>query len=164
MKDVQDVPFAVTEGVTGTYRKNMLPVVISCMVAFLVFATIFSSRGRFAILPFTVAGTLIFVPLGLEFRRSIVVSPAGFEYKWRSGKVVSIAWPDVEKIEETKTLYMLFPLRPLPVPGVEVILRSGEKFTFPLDFPKRMRQEIVERLRGAVSSIEEGRDLSQPIP
>jgi hypothetical protein len=164
MKDVRDVPFAATEGLTRTYKKSLVATVVITVAGFLMFAAIFSSKGPYAVLALAVAGILIFVPLGLEFRRSIVVSPAGFEYRWRSGKVVRIAWADVEKVEETTTLYMLVPLRPVPVPGVEVILRSGEKLTFPLDFAKRQREEIVKRLRGAVSSIEEGSDLSLPIP
>ena len=163
MKDVRAVPFAATGGPARTYKKNVIPVVIVCAAAFLVLAAIFSSRGRFAIIPFAVAGIFIFVPLGLEFRRSIVVSPDGFEYKWRSGRVVKIAWADVERIEETTTPYMVFPLRPIPVPGVDVFLRSGAKLTFPLDFPKRTRQEVVKRMLGAVSSME-GRDLPPMVP
>jgi hypothetical protein len=50
-------------------------------------------------------------------------------------------------VEEISTA-RLFLAKPVTVPGVKFVLKSGEEKIFPIDFPAR--QEILSRLRAMV--------------
>ena len=135
-----------------TYKTNA-KLAVSIVGVYLTFALIFGSKGRYAAIAVVVAGAFgLPLPI-LELRRKIVVSPVGFEYKWRSGKVLRMAWVDIADVEETTTVYAIS-MRPIKVRAVRIIPRSGEAIILPLDFPKW--PEILSRFRGMVSSNKAG--------
>lgn len=141
---------AGSTGGTFVYKKRALLPAIASLVSFAALTLIvFAKAARYAGVILPVA--LIFggVPIVLEFRRSIRISVAGFDYTWRSGKTVHIDIAQIARVEQEKTLYWLSVARPTVVPAVGIILKSGEKRIFPLDFP--CRDEIVGRLRGLVA-------------
>jgi hypothetical protein len=79
----------------------------------------------------------------MESREAIVPSSSTFEYRSGfEGVVVRIA--DVSRVEESSTVRW-FLAKPVAVPGVKFVLKSGEEKIFPIDFPAR--QEILSRLR-----------------
>jgi len=135
------------------YKKNMNPVAIQLGLVVVIAVVITSLAGaQMAVL----MGISIFVGLGvpwlIESRRTLILSPESFEYRWGFGSVVSggievVEVADISRVEEVPTIHM--PMgRPVKVPGLKLVLRSGEEKVFPIDFPAR--QELVARLRAMV--------------
>jgi hypothetical protein len=138
-------------GAARIYKRKMVLTVIVTGALLLVSGSVLSVSGQHrAILITSVVAVFVCVPLALEFRRAITISAQTFEYKWRSGEVVRINVADIEAMEEVTTPYMMFLGRPVFVPGLRVVLKSGEVHNFPLDFPDRV--EIVARLQKMISS------------
>jgi len=138
-------------GAVRIYKRKMVLSVIATGAFLLISESVLSVSGHHrAIVITSVVAVFVCVPLALEFRRAITISAQTFEYKWRSGEVVKIDIADIEGTEETTTAYTMFPGRPWFVPGLRVVLKSGEVRTFPVDFPDRV--EIVARLREMISS------------
>jgi hypothetical protein len=133
------------------YKRNPVPeaVIASVFIPVVAWAASFIDvRG--SIVCALVLAVLICGPISLEFRRKIVISAQGFQYKWRSGNVTAVNAEDMAKVEESRMPYHMFLGRPTVVPGLRVSLKSGEVHTLPLDFPDRA--DIAARLRAMVSS------------
>jgi hypothetical protein len=129
----------------------MVPTVIVAVALMLVSVSILFVAGtRHAISIASVVAVFVGLPLVLEFRRAITISEKEIEYKWRSGQVARINLADIDRVEVAETTYAMFVGRPWFVPGLRVILKSGEVRTFPIDFPDRA--EIIARLRDMISS------------
>jgi hypothetical protein len=136
-------------GTVQAYKKKMIPSVAATGAFLLTAAWVLSVTGHHRVILITsIVAVLLGVPLALEFRRTITLSEHMFEYKWRSGEVARINVGDIEAIEEARTPYDLFIGQPFFVPGLRVVLKSGEVRTFPVDFPDRV--EIVARLSAMV--------------
>jgi hypothetical protein len=131
-------------------RKTVLTVIVTGALI-LILGSVLSVAGQHrAILITSVVAVFVGVPLALEFRRTITISAHGFEYRWRSGDVVRIKAADIDATEEATMPYMMFPGRPVFVPGLRIVLKSGKVHNFPVDFPDRA--EIVARLHKMISS------------
>ena len=136
-------------GPIWVYRKNVLLPAITSSIALVVLTLVIVSKH----LPYThiilpVAVILGGLPVVLEFRTSISISADSLDYTWRSGRTESIDVARIARVEQEKTLYWLSVGRPVVVPGLRLMLKSGETRIFPLDFPDR--EEIVGRLRDLV--------------
>jgi hypothetical protein len=139
------------KGQARIYKRDpLVPVIVSGLFL------LASISVLYAVAPMAVAAVaagpvvLAWVPIALEFRRRIVLSPSEFEYRWRSGKVVKIDVAEIMAVEECKEMYGIVPWRPIPVFGLRIIMKNGEVRSLPLDFPDR--EEIFARLRDLVPS------------
>lgn len=62
----------------------------------------------------------------------------------------TIELAEIQRIEEARTFYNRFVLKPHTVPGLRILLKSGEERIYPLDFPAR--DEILKLLRSGIAS------------
>ncbi len=91
---------------------------------------------------------MIWRAIGIEREITVLVSARVFEYRCPDD-TVTVRIADIASIEEMSKVYG-FGARQALVPGVKLLLRSGEERVVPLDFPERAK--ILARLRDSLRS------------
>jgi hypothetical protein len=130
-------------------RKTAGAIVVGAVfgLLFLVIVLVYFRRLPYVI-AVGVAVVMALVPLVLECRRAIILSPMELISRRNTGTLERIPIAVVLKVEETSMTYMLGPL-PVSTPAIRLILKTGQARCIPIDYPER--DEIVARVKAAVA-------------
>ena len=138
------------EDATAVYRQGFRKLFMQSIVGYLLVGLFWAFKGRQH--TWIVMGATIwtlFRMLG-EGRRAVIFSPDAIKYRppFRSPRTIRIS--DISQIHEG-SVWLSFNGFSRPRAGINLLLKDGDAFGIPVDFPDR--KEILKRIKLAASMM-----------